>query len=39
MHGDSVGKGLIRQVINSYLHTSYEDIKDLYHQNIYRLDP
>lgn len=36
--GDLVGKGSIRELIDSYLHTYYEGIENLYRQNIYRLD-
>lgn len=37
MRGDSVEKGSMREPIDSYLHTYYEDIEDLYRKNIYRL--
>ena len=37
MRGDSVEKGSLEEPIDSYLHTYYEDIEDLYRENIYRL--
>lgn len=37
MRGDSVEKGLMRELIDSYLHTYYENTEDLYRENIYRL--
>jgi integrase/recombinase XerD len=37
MRGDSVEKGSMEELIDSYLHTYYEDIEDLYRENIYRL--
>ena len=37
MRGDSVEKGSMHEPIDSYLHTYYEDIEDLYRENIYRL--
>ena len=37
MRGDSVEKGSMEEPIDSYLHTYYEDIEDLYRENIYRL--
>lgn len=38
MRGDSVEKGSMRESIDSYFHTYYEDIKDLHRKNIYRLN-
>lgn len=37
MRGDSVDKGSMDEPIDSYLHTYYEDVEDLYQENIYRL--
>lgn len=37
MRGDSVKKGSMNEPIHSYLHTYYEDIEELYRNNIYRL--
>ena len=37
MRGDSVQKGSMNEPIHTYLHTYYEDIEDLYRENIYRL--
>ncbi|RBI63625.1 site-specific integrase [halophilic archaeon] len=37
MRGDSVEKGSMKEPIDSYLHTYYEDIEQLYREKIYRL--
>lgn len=37
MRGDSVKKGSMNEPIHAYLHTYYEDIEELYRNNIYRL--
>ena len=31
------GKGSMKEPIHTYVHTYYEDIEDLYRENIYRL--
>ncbi|GAA0212504.1 hypothetical protein GCM10009000_029120 [Halobacterium noricense] len=36
IHGDSVEMGSMKEPIHAYLHTYYEDIEDLYRNNIYR---
>lgn len=35
--GEFVRKGSMNEPIHSYLHTYYEDIEELYRNNIYRL--
>lgn len=37
MRGDSLEKGLMEEPIDAYLHTYYEDIEELYRDQIYRL--
>ena len=37
MRGDSTGKGSMKEPIHTYVHTYYEDIEQLYRENIYRL--
>jgi hypothetical protein len=37
MRGDAVETGTISEPIDSYLHTYYEDIEDLYRADIYSL--